>query len=332
MSRAPLVPLELTCGPFTVGDALRNGLTRRQLQGRAWRRLATGLYIWSGLADEPRNLLRALRSTLPPGAAFSDRTAAWLHGLDFEPCAPAQATVPDVRGVSVHTAVSLRRSALPDSDVVDCEGLPVTSPVRTVFDLARHLPTAEAVVAADAALREGLVGLEELRAYAATHPTSKGARQARQVIGLADPRAESPMETRLRVLLVLAGLPRPVCQAELTDEHGRFLARVDLYYPSERLALEYDGGVHRDSLAADNRRQNRLLAAGYRLLRFAAADVYSRPDAVVAQVRDALRSGSARTSASGPRSGRPGRPGPASAVTGPGTATGPAPASRTAPS
>jgi very-short-patch-repair endonuclease len=101
--------------------------------------------------------------------------------------------------------------------------------------------------------------------------------------------AESPMETRLRTLLVLGGLPRPVAQVSLHDDHGRFLGRADLYYPSHRLALEYDGGTHRNSLVEDNRRQNLILSAGFRILRFTAADIRGTPNAVVEQVRAALR-------------------------------------------
>jgi very-short-patch-repair endonuclease len=77
-------------------------------------------------------------------------------------------------------------------------------------------------------------------------------------------------------------------QANLRDDSARFVARVDLYYPQARLAIEYDGGNHRDRLVEDNRRQNALVNAGYRLLRFTAADIHGRPDVVVAQVRAAL--------------------------------------------
>ena len=100
--------------------------------------------------------------------------------------------------------------------------------------------------------------------------------------------AESAMETRLRWLLVQAGLPRPDVQTDLRDGEGRFLGRADLYYPSARLVLEYDGGNHRERLVDDNRRQNQLLNAGFRMLRFTAADVYQRPDVVAAQVRGSL--------------------------------------------
>jgi hypothetical protein len=140
----------------------------------------------------------------------------------------------------------------------------------------------------DSVLRHALIDQAGLRGYVATHRAAKGIAQVRRVVDLAEPRSESPMESRLRVLLVLAGLPRPQAQAELLDEQGRFVGRVDLYFPAQRLALEYDGGTHRNNLVADNRRQNRLLAAGFRLLRFTGADLYNRPDEVVAQVRDAL--------------------------------------------
>lgn len=109
----------------------------------------------------------------------------------------------------------------------------------------------------------------------------------RQLSLLAAP-AESPMETRLRWLLFQAGLPRPEVQANLRDGSARFVGRADLYFPAARLVLEFDGGNHRDRLVEDDRRQNALVNAGYRLLRFTAADIHGRPDVVVAQVREAL--------------------------------------------
>jgi len=122
-----------------------------------------------------------------------------------------------------------------------------------------------------------------LEAHVDAHPRWPGIAQLRRVLDLAEPLAESPMETRLRLVLVLGGLPRPRAQVPLYDEGGRFLGRPDLYYPDHRLGIEYDGGTHRDSLADDDRRQNRLLDAGHRLLRFTAQDI-NRPDAVVGLV------------------------------------------------
>jgi len=88
------------------------------------------------------------------------------------------------------------------------------------------------------------------------------------------------METRLRWLLLRAGLPRPQVQASIPE----IRARADLHYPDARLIIEFDGGNHRERLVDDNRRQNLLVNAGYTVLRFTSADIYNRPDQVVAQV------------------------------------------------
>ena len=96
------------------------------------------------------------------------------------------------------------------------------------------------------------------------------------------------METRMRMAYVLARLPRPEAQVTIRDRFGNVLGRIDLYYPEQRLGIEYDGATHEGSLAEDNRRQNRLLNAGIRLLRFTAGDIYRTPQLMIAQVRSAL--------------------------------------------
>lgn len=140
----------------------------------------------------------------------------------------------------------------------------------------------------DAALHRRMVGKGQLHLWIDAHRGFRGIGVLRQALVLADHRAESPMETRLRLLFVLAGLPRPSVQVRLYDSRALLLARPDLYYPIHRLAIEYDGATHRHSLAADNRRQNRLLEAGYRLLRFAAEDVLTTPQETVRTVCRAL--------------------------------------------
>ena len=142
---------------------------------------------------------------------------------------------------------------------------------------------------ADMALHARLVELAELGRLALTRTRSRGIRQFRRVLDVVEAATESPMETRLRMLLVLNGVPKPEVQVALHDDNGRFLGRADLYYPDHRLVLEYDGGTHRISLVEDNRRQNLLTNAGFRILRFTFADVSGNPDVVVRQVRAALR-------------------------------------------
>ncbi|HEY3084924.1 MAG TPA: DUF559 domain-containing protein [Candidatus Dormibacteraeota bacterium] len=169
-------------------------------------------------------------------------------------------------------------------------GLRATSAIRTVTDLARRPPLLEAVIVINMATHRRLVDQRDLLTWAAAHPHRRGVRILRQAIDLSEPGTESPMETRLRLLLVFAGLPRPKVQVALYDESGSFVARPDLYYPGKRLAIEYDGATHRQSLAGDNRRQNRLIDAGFSVLRFTAADLLKTPIALVALVRRALAS------------------------------------------
>ena len=172
-------------------------------------------------------------------------------------------------------------------------GLRATALLPTLLRLCLEQPDVEALVAMDMAVHRGLADSVALLGYAEAAKGRRGAAQMRALALLAAP-AESPMETRLRWLLIQAGLPHPQVQANLRDSSARFVGRVDLYYPAARLALEYDGGNHRERMAEDDRRQNALVNAGFRLLRFTAADIHGRAAIVVAQVRAALETAGAR--------------------------------------
>ncbi len=279
------MPRKLTRGPFTLEDARRAGLERWHLEGASWRRWGPRTYVWVGLADTPMVRLEAVRQRLPAAAVFSGLTAAWLHSIDVEPCHPIEVTVPGDIGVTARSGAAVRRAALDHGDVCTVRGMPATSLVRTVADVCCRLDLVEAVVVADMALHTGRLRLGQLSPWAKSHAGRRGIRTFKRVIGFAEPAAESPMETRLRMLLVLNRLPRPHAQVPIHNRWGQFVGRPDLYYEAHRLGIEYDGGIHRESLADDDRRQNRLLGAGIRLLRFTASDVLNDPNSVVAQVR-----------------------------------------------
>lgn len=275
---------------MSLAEARAAGLSRQQLRGKRWTRVGPGMYATTAEAPNPLTLLRAVARNLPPAAVFSGRTAAWLHGLDAEPTRPIEVTLPTESGISSAAGVRVRRARLPRAEVVELEGLAATSIARTLRDLAWRLPLTEAVVFCDMALRARLLDRAALDAWVDQHRGRKGVRRMRAVLDLADGRAESAMESRLRVLLVRAGLPRPRTQVPIFDAEGHFAGRVDLYFPDANLAIEYDGSTHRDSLVADNRRQNDLLRAGVNLLRYCADDVYRRPHVIVAQTRHAFAS------------------------------------------
>jgi hypothetical protein len=282
------VPAAIKVGPFTTAEANCVGITRGQLRGSSYRRLGLDVYCWVGLKQSPLLVLTAVARRLPPGAAFSGRTAVWLHGLDPVLSNPIEITIPDLVGSHRRAGASVSRASLGSDDIVLRRGLPTTTGLRTVVDLGGRNQVTEAVVAADLFLHARLVTVAELRAYITDHPKVRGIARLRRVVDLSEPMAESPMETRLRMLLVLAGLPRPEVQAPICDDHGLLIARPDLLYRRQRLAIEYDGGNHRDRLVDDNRRQNGLVGAGFHLLRFTSADVYRSPGAVAMQVRQDL--------------------------------------------
>jgi very-short-patch-repair endonuclease len=285
------VPAALRTAPFTRAEARGVGVTRGQMRGDSYRRLGAGLYRWVGLNESSHLLLTAVAKRLQAGAAFSGRTAAWLHGLDMTPCDPIEVTIPEPTGSSRLAGAVVRRAHIARQEIVRRRGLPTTSAIRTVVDLGGRDPVTEGVVAADLFLHAGLVTADQLHSHVEGHPGARGIARLRRVVDLVEPKAESAMETRLRMLLVLARLPRPEVQVSIHDDEGRFLGRPDLFYRRHRLAIEYDGGNHRDRLVGDNRRQNGLVGAGLRLLRFTAADVYGSPNTIAMQVRHNLARG-----------------------------------------
>ncbi len=139
-------------------------------------------------------------------------------------------------------------------------------------------------------MHQRLVSVAEVADYAQARPGWRGVRRLLPRLALAEPATESPMETRLRLLLIDGGLPRPGAQFVVRDFHGDFVARLDLAYPNARLGIEYDGGGHREPAAwrDDLRRQNRLRAAGWTLLRYTAWEVYHRAEATCRQVRSVV--------------------------------------------
>ena len=160
-------------------------------------------------------------------------------------------------------------------------------PLRTALDIARTEPLPEGVVALDVLLARGVVDHPALRSAVRAQPTPRGARRAERAVDLADARAESPQESRLRVALVLAGL-EPVPQFEVFHG-GRFVARVDLAFPEVRLAVEYEGAHHfvGDQILRDDERIERLRAAGWRVIRVTAADLRDL-EALITRIRRAL--------------------------------------------
>ena len=265
----------------------RGWLTADQLRGSAWRRVLRGVYVDAAVPDTHAVRLAAARLVLPPTAVVAGRSAAVLLGVRDAAAAadPVEVLVPRTYRFGPVTGLRIRQGDVEAADVVTTRELRHTAALRTACDVARWEPVVEGVVVLDMMLSHGLVTPADLRARVEALGVVPGCRRAATAVGLADGRAESPQESRTRVVLVSAGLA-VVPQFEVRDDDGRWVARVDLALPELRIAVEYDGAWHgeRGQLARDRRRLNRLTAAGWLVLHLTAADLRD-PEQLVARLQ-----------------------------------------------
>jgi very-short-patch-repair endonuclease len=281
-------------GAFSREQALAFGYSdnqiSREIKSGRWKVSSSGVYR---LAGTPTTL--ATRGWLVvlaagDGALLSHRVAGWLQQIDAVPgyrdldvSVPSHRRPRDVPGAVVH------RAALTRADAAWSRGLPVTSPLRTVVDLARTTaPEIGSRIIGDA-VRTQLVSFERVEEAIAALGRKHGVGQARQALRLCDPRLESVLEFELLALARRAGLdPRP--QFTVT-ENGRFIARVDLAVPGLKLALEADGyatHARRPGFERDRERLSLLQAAGWTVLAFTATQIRDRPQWVIDVIRRAV--------------------------------------------
>ena len=280
-------------GIARLRDVRRAGMSRRclsrALQEGRLRALTPHLVtnVAQPAADEQ---LRAAAIALQ--ATISHDSAALMWGIELASTPPVgHVTVPRNRSRCAPAGTQVHRSELDGADRVERDGVWVTGALRTVLDLCRSLPLAEAVVAVDSALRGAQVTVEDLMAALRELPAGRGRSRVARVLRLMDPASGSVLETLCRVLLQQAGLAPDRTQLVVRDASGSWIGRVDFAWPAQRLVVEADGfAFHADraSYRDDRRRSNALLLAGWRVLRFSWEDVVDRPDEVVAAVRAAL--------------------------------------------
>lgn len=281
-------------GPFLGSAAVAAGLvTPAELRGPRFVAVFRDVFVPADLDLDLVQRSRAAHLLLPADGALGGYSAAAVLGAPCgPPNAPAEIVAP--RGdVRKRRGLVVRQCSLDPADVRVVDGLRVTAPRCTADLLGRRLPLVDAVIALDALARIGGFGPEELLHGAVG---ARGCRRLREAVALAEPAAESPMETRLRVLLVLAGLPAPVAQYRVRDRDGVIRARVDLAYPDARLALEYDGGHHFDDVYGrrDRRRDLELDDLDWYTMRFVDDDVLRTPQDTVRRVRRRLTERSGR--------------------------------------
>lgn len=277
---------------FRGSSAVAAGMvTAKVLRGPRFLRVFPDTYVRRG-AEPPDLWLRSFAAYryVEGRGVLSGHSAAVLLGADCAPeNSPAEVTVPG-GGQRDHAGLRVHRDSLAAEAVRPCRGALVTTAVQTAYDLGRRPGLGDAVVAVDALANAGRFDPADLLAIAQHRPGARGNRQLRRVVALADRRAGSPMETRLRLILVLAGLPPPEVQFPVLDDVRRRAVWLDLAYPAQRIAIEYEGADHGrpERVLLDAGRYTRLVDAGWRIYRFTKYQVYAEPDEIVAAIGRAL--------------------------------------------
>ena len=179
---------------------------------------------------------------------------------------------------------------MPAEDVVELDGLRVTTPLRTTSDLLRTQWRPYAMASADAMAHAGLVVPAEVRDYVARLKGYRGIRQARVLAGYIEPKAASQGESWTRLRLIDAGFPVPSAQVEVIDASGR-VRYLDLAYVRRRIAIEYDGRQFHTAdgdVVHDEDRRELVGAVGYRFVVARRDDVLGEDDSFEREVGELL--------------------------------------------
>lgn len=283
--------------PFARWRGLRAGLTRKDLDGPSFQHPFHGVLLSRDAVLTQR--LRVVAALVPffDSAHASHASAARVHGVPIPTLPDEHVTVVDPahrlrrRGIRVHVRSAAR--------VVVVEGVRVSALADCFVELASQLALVDLVVAGDWMVRRRATTPEQLVAAAAAAPGAAG-RLARRAASLVRAEVDSPMETRLRLLVVLAGLPEPEVNVTIRDELGVVVRRYDLGWRGARLALEYDGRHHVEVVEqweADLDRRDDIEHDDWRLITVVAKGIFADPHQTLRRVHRALR-----------RSGLPGVP------------------------
>jgi hypothetical protein len=228
--------------PFLLRQAVRRGeLSAWRLQ-RDYRAVYRNVYVSKHAKLTALTRARAAwlwsggDATLTGFSAAAVLGTKWLDaGEPAELCRPNRHALP---GIVAHSY------QLDIREVLIVNGIRITTPERTAFDLGRSLPWRRAVPVLDALANATNFKVTDVVSLAVAKPGSRGIRRLRSTLKFVDGGAESPQESRVRLVLVSGGLPPPETQIEFADEFGVTRIRVDMGWREWRVAVEYDGVQH----------------------------------------------------------------------------------------
>lgn len=269
--------------PFIGSIAIRRGEFTRRTLARDCRPIYRDVYLQRDIALTAQ--LRARAAWLATGAPLCGLSAAAILGTKWlDSAAPAEVLRRDRHS---QPGLLSRSYCVVGAEVCQVAGLLVTTPARTAFDIGRTHPQGMSIPILDALLAATGIESAAITAVAENWPGVRGATRIRSILGLLDGGAESPQESRLRLILVRAGLPKPTTQIAFPD----LRIRVDMGWPEWKVAVEYDGVQHWTDgrqRSWDIERLVLLEAAGWAVVRVS-AEMMSRPQVIVDRVSANLR-------------------------------------------
>jgi len=282
--------------PFRSTEMLSTGaMTEHHLRTR-YRQLFPGIYLPRDAEVNVSQRAHAAWLWTERSGVVAGAAASAVHGAKW---VDASAVV-DLIHRHHKTAAGLRvhRDVLMDNEIAHVQGLAVTSPARTAFDLVRWLPQAPAVERIDALMAATGVMTSEIEAVMTVHKGVRGLARLADTLSLVDGGSESPQETRTRLLLVRSGLPRPQTQIQAFNRYGDFIARIDMGWEDLKVGVEFDGAQHwldARQRSRDIDRASELAAEGWVIVRVSADMLRHRAGTVVARVGEALRNAAKST-------------------------------------
>jgi hypothetical protein len=280
--------------PFLGSEARQAGVTNRYRLRTRYDQVYRDVYVPRGVALTP--LDKAVAAWLWSGrrGVAAGLSAAALHGsLWIDDGLPAEVNQPSRHG---EAGIVLHSGHLAEDEICTVRAIRTTTPARTAFDLGRRRGLTTAVIRVDALLQATGVKLVEVQSLIDRHRGARGLAQLRQVLDLADYGAESPQETRTRLLLTEAGMRPSHTQIEVFGQWGQLVGRIDMGWPRWKVGVQYDGiqhwtDPHRRTRDIDQDVEYRAL--GWRMVRVGADLLRYRGPTVIERVGTALRAAGA---------------------------------------
>jgi hypothetical protein len=270
-------------------EAIAAGTIVRGDLDRGYEKVYRNVYVRSGVDLTPVDRARAAwlwsgrRATLVGHSAAAVLGSKWIPA--DAPVEIAHSRRPAAKGITVYG------NTLRADELCSVEDMCCTTAARTAYDLGRRLPLDTAVIRIDALLNATRIPATAVASMAMRYPGARGIAGLRAALDLVDTGAESPQETRLRLLLIRAGLPRPVTQIPVRNDRGKVVRRIDMGWPQWMVGAEYDGEQHftdPDDYGKDIVRLEFLAERGWTIVRVSSRQLSYERRAIVSRVRKAL--------------------------------------------